>query len=163
MTNLDKLDRVLLEIKTTLLNNENIRKLLKYNTPDALSLSAPTKEQVNYAIKTDPTIYMEEDQNKIELNSFIVAYVPSLNFSSDFNDITFMIDLFTKKEILNLHNNQIRLLQLLSEVSKSIDNKRVSLAGRIHLTNASYIVVGTRYVGYQIEFSVIDEAIENDF
>jgi hypothetical protein len=37
------------------------------------------------------------------------------------------------------------------------------MAGRIQLTTATYINIGNRYLGFQIEMSIIDEAVENDF
>jgi hypothetical protein len=67
------------------------------------------------------------------------------------------------KEILELNNNQIRLHQMLSEAATSLENQRLSFAGRIVLSSATYVVVGNHYVGFQLEVSVIDEAIENDF
>jgi hypothetical protein len=79
------------------------------------------------------------------------------------NDLTVAIDLFTRKELIELDNSQLRLHQLLAEIVESIDNKRVSMAGRIQLTTATYINIGNRYLGFQIEMSIIDEAVENDF
>lgn len=52
---------------------------------------------------------------------------------------------------------------MLALAYKSLDNQRVSMAGRIKIKSASYVVIGTAYVGYQIELSIIDEAVENDF
>lgn len=160
---MNKLDKTIFEMKKMLLKNESFKKLIYHNTPDALSLSVPTLNQVQNFILTTPAIYMEEDENQFELNTFAVIYIPIIDFSSQLNDITFVIDLFTRKELIELDNNQLRLHQLLTEVYETLDNKRVSLAGRIEFTNASYVNMGNRYIGFQIEISVIDEAAENDF
>ena len=163
MTNMNKLDKTIFEMKKMLLKNESFKKLLYYNTPDSLSQSVPTLAQVTDLVKTTPAIYMEEDENQFELNTFAVIYVPIIDFSAQLNDITFVVDVFTKKELIELDNNQLRLHQLITEIYETLDNKRVSLAGRIQFSNASYVNMGNRYIGFQIEMSVIDEAAENDF
>lgn len=163
MTNMNKLDRTIFEMKKMLLKNENFKKLIYYNTPDSLSQSVPTLAQVTDLIKTTPAIYMEEDENQFELNTFGVIYVPIIDFSAQLTDITFVVDVFTRKELIELDNNQLRLHQLLTEIYETLDNKRVSLAGRIQFSNASYVNMGNRYIGFQIEMSIIDEAAENDF
>lgn len=163
MTNMNKLDKTIFEMKKMLLKNENFKKLIYYNTPDSLSQSVPTLAQVTDLIKTTPAIYMEEDENQFELNTFGVIYVPIIDFSAQLTDITFVVDVFTRKELIELDNNKLRLHQLLTEIYETLDNKRVSLAGRIQFSNASYVNMGNRYIGFQIEMSIIDEAAENDF
>lgn len=163
MTNMNKLDKAIFEMKKMLLKNENFKKLVYYNTPDSLSQSVPTLAQVTDLVKTTPAIYMEEDENQFELNTFAVIYVPIIDFSAQLNDITFVVDVFTRKELIELDDNKLRLHQLITEIYETLDNKRVSLAGRIQFSNASYVNMGNRYIGFQIEMSVIDEAAENDF
>jgi hypothetical protein len=163
MSNINRLDKTIMEIKKMLLKNESFRKLIYFNTPDSLSNQAPTQLEVQDFIFTTPSIYMEEDDNSFRLNTFAVIYVPVIDFSKELNDITFIIDLFTKKELIELDNNQLRLHQLVTEVYETLDNKRVSLAGRIEFSNASYINMGNRYIGFQVEMSIVDQAAENDF
>jgi len=163
MTNIKNLDKVIYEIKALLLKNENFKKLLKYNTPDALSGAAVVKNEVSDFIKTSPALYMVEEDLDLSLNTFAVVYIPTISFSDKAYDITFTVDLFTRKEILQLNNNQLRLHQMLAEASQSLENQRISFAGRLALVSASYVVAGNHYVGFQLEMNVIDEAIENDF
>lgn len=163
MSSIKNIDRVVSEIKKMLLNNENIRKLIAVNTPNALASEVPSKNTVSEFILTSPAVYMTEDENQVNYNTFAVVYIPLLEFNSQMNDLTFAIDLFTRKELIELDNSQLRLHQLLAEIVESIDNKRVSMAGRIQLTTATYINIGNRYLGFQIEMSIIDEAVENDF
>lgn len=163
MSSIKNIDRVVSEIKKMLLNNENIRKLIAVNTPNALTSEAPSKNIASEFILTSPAVYMTEDENQVNYNTFAVVYIPLLEFNSQMNDLTFAIDLFTRKELIELDNSQLRLHQLLAEIVESIDNKRVSMAGRIQLTTATYINIGNRYLGFQIEMSIIDEAVENDF
>lgn len=163
MSNIKNIDRVIMEIKKMLLTNENIRKLLGDNTPSALENAAPTKSSVSELILTTPAVYMTEDENNVKHNTFAVIYVPLLEFNSQMNDLTFVIDLFTRKELIELDNNRLRLHQILAEIVETIDNKRISMAGRIQFTTATYINIGNRYLGFQVEMSVLDEAVENDF
>jgi len=163
MSSIKNIDRVIMEIKKMLLTNENIRKLLGDNTPTALQNAAPTKASVSDLILTTPAVYMTEDENNVKYNTFAVVYVPLFEFNSQMNDITFVIDVFTRKELIELDNNQLRLHQFLAETVETIDNKRISMAGRIQMTTATYINIGNRYLGFQVEMSVLDEAVENDF
>jgi hypothetical protein len=163
MSSIKNIDRVIMEIKKMLIGNEDIRKLMAVNTPDALSSEAPSKSSVSDLILTTPAVYMTEDENQVKYNTFAVIYVPLFEFNSQMNDITFAIDLFTRKELIELDNSQLRLHQLLSQIVDTIDNKRVSMAGRVQVTTATYINIGNRYLGFQIEMSILDEAVENDF
>jgi hypothetical protein len=163
MSSIKNIDRVIMEIKKMLLTNENIRKLLGDNTPSALENAAPTKVSVSDFILTTPAVYMAEDETNLKHNTFAVIYIPLFEFNSQMNDLTFVIDIFTRKELIELDNNQLRLHQLLAEIVETIDNKRVSMAGRIQTTTATYINIGNRYLGFQMEMSVLDEAVENDF
>jgi hypothetical protein len=163
MSNIKNIDRVIMEIKKMLLTNENIRKLLGNNTPSALQEDAPTKANVSDLILTTPAVYMNEDDSNVKYNTFCVIYTPLLQFNAQMNDLTFVIDLFTRKELIEINNNQLRLHQLLGEIVDTIDNKRISMAGRIQFSTATYINMGNRYLGFQVEMSVLDEAVENDF
>ena len=163
MTNIENLDKVVFEIKTILLKNENFKKLLKYNTPDALAGAAVQKSEVVNFVKTRPALYMVEEDLDLNLNTFAVIYIPTISFSDKLSDVTYIVDLFTRKEILELDNNKLRLHQMLSEASVALDNQRISFAGRLNLVSATYVVVGNHYVGFQLEINVIDEAVENDF
>lgn len=163
MTNISNLDKVIFEIKTLLLKNENLKKLLKYNTPDALAGEAVVKSEVADFVKTSPALYMVEEDLDLNLNTFAVIYIPTISLSDQLNDVTYMVDLFTRKEILELNNNQLRLHQMLSEAIMSLNNKRISFAGRLNAVTANYVVAGNHYIGFQLEFNVIDEAVENDF
>jgi hypothetical protein len=163
MSNIKNIDRVIMEMKKMLLSNENIRKILGDHTPSALENAAPTKSSVLDLILTTPAVYMNEDDTNVKYNTFCVIYVPLLQFNSQMNDLTFVIDIFTRKELIELNNNKLRLHQLLAEIVETIDNKRISMAGRIQFSTATYINMGNRYLGFQVEMSVIDEAVENDF
>jgi hypothetical protein len=163
MSSIKNIDRVVSEIKKMILNNENIRKLIAVNTPNALTSEAPSKSVVSEFILTSPAVYMTEDENQVNYNTFAVVYIPLLEFNSQMNDLTFAIDLFTRKELIEINNNQLRLHQLLGEIVDTIDNKRISMAGRIQFSTATYINMGNRYLGFQVEMSVLDEAVENDF
>lgn len=163
MTNINNLDKVIFEIKSLLLKNENFKKLLKYNTPNALAGAAVAKADVSDFVKTSPALYMVEEELDLSLNTFAVVYIPTVSFSDKMNDVTYMVDLFTRKEILELDNNKLRLHQMLSEASIALDNQRISFAGRLHLVTATYVVAGNHYIGFQLEMNVIDEAVENDF
>lgn len=163
MSSIKNIDRIIMEIKKMLLTNDNIRKLLGDNTPSALSNTAPTKLETSELILTTPAVYMNDDESNVKYNTFAVVYVPLFEFNSQMNDITFVIDMFTRKELIELDNSQLRLHQLLAEIVETIDNKRISMAGRIQITTATYINIGNRYLGFQLEMSVLDEAVENDF
>lgn len=160
MNNFGNMDRGLYEIKNKLLKNENIRRLLFINTPDALSQTAPTMEDVEDYIDVSPVKYMVEDSDKINLSSFIVVYVPVMAFNEQI-DNKLVVDIFIQKDLMKLNKNKLRLHQLLTEVINSIENKKIILAGRISLENATFTVVGKKYIGFQLECNIIEEPIEN--
>lgn len=41
---------------------------------------------------------MNEDPDSITTTTFAVVYVPVVTFESGINDVTFMVDIFTKKK-----------------------------------------------------------------
>lgn len=160
MVGLANIDKVVFEIKKAMLNNEKIRKLLYNVGPDALSAAAPSIQLVDGHIYENPTVYFT-DENTLKKNNFIVVYIPNLSFEGNSTIIDMNIDIFVNQDLWLLDDNRIRLHQLLSEVTKSVHEKKFGAAGKVLFRSAQYTVIGENFNGFQINIEILEEPIEN--
>jgi hypothetical protein len=85
---LSNFSKLFVEYKTTLLNDETIRKLLYYDTPDALDRVAPEKEKVDGYIFTAPV--MESGITDFGRNTYIMLDVPNIDTETSESDGSIM-------------------------------------------------------------------------
>jgi hypothetical protein len=71
------------------------------------------------------------------------------------------IDIFVNQDLWLLDGNRIRLHQLLSEVTKSVHEKKFGAAGKVLFRSAQYTVIGENFNGFQINVEILEEPIEN--
>jgi hypothetical protein len=162
MVGLANIDKVVFEIKKAILNNEKIRKLLYNVNPSALADEAPSISNVEDHIFVNPTVYFT-DESSISFNNFIVIYMPTIIFEEETTNINLVLDIFVNQKIWLLDNNQMRLHQILSEMTKTLHDKKFGPVGRLQFEDATYTVVGEKFTGFQITVRIIEEPIVNAF
>ena len=155
-------DTIIFEIRNKLLNSDVIRKLLYYNTADALSKSAPSKQLAKPHLSISPLEFMDEGDNQ-KLANFIVVYIPTIDFSYESTTNNIVIDILVDREQWELDENKLRLYQLVNEVARLLNKQKLSSAGQLELIDATYILVEGRFLGYQLSIDVLEERLENEF
>lgn len=152
-----KLENFLYQTKELLLENSKIRKLLYYPTPNALSKPDVTKQQAEEFITLTPIIWDENGIAESFRNVFISIYASLIDFDDIDNNLILKILVFTNKEGYELENNKIRVLTLLSEISKQLENHKFEFSGKIYLINAmSENLSEGNFAGYVSTWAVTD-------
>lgn len=162
--NLKNLNKVFYEIKTTLLANENIRKLLYYDQADALEKTAPEISKVKDYIGFFPIT--ESGITNYEKNTFISITVPKLDTDlQEKENIYFGIYLtvVSKKDVLELNNNKIRIISLCDEIIKALDGKKLSFPTPLEVVGMQQTVYDTSTFGYIIKIFAEDMQKNIDF
>ena len=153
-------------IKNKLLENVNLRKLLFYSKPDAITnigLADPVVSDIEkYIDLTSVVHYGQDPQNQI--NSFIVV---NLN-ESDLSDFTqsvhgIGVSLFCNHSSLLLDGNRLRHFALAQEIVTTLGSTILLSAGKMELINMELKILNEDYVGFELEFIAIDSTEVDNF
>lgn len=140
-----------------IINNERLKKLLYYTTPDALHKPDLTQEQtislVNRNIKNVPKIYVDSDVLVYIVVSFD-KFIP--NFSNpEFRDNIIRFDIVSHFDQWQLEDLQLRPYRIAAELDSMLDNKKLTGIGRLEFLGASQIVVTDEMAGLTLGYQVI--------
>ena len=152
-----------IEIASTLASNETIVRLIYDDEPSVLlnkkTISLLIEELINQNyIGFYPAT--ETGINSIDRNTFIIINLEDFNLqNTDSNTgCTGAIYITTDKAHCLLSNNKLRLLELIDEIETTLENKKLSAAGKIQLTSVNYVVFSVFWCGYRINFRISDQS-----
>jgi hypothetical protein len=137
-TTIELVEQSLFQIRSILLNDLMIRKLLYLQIPNAAtSETNVTTAQVDNLISIVP--FLEDTggiENSAESN-FMVVYAPMIDLSNDVQHvINIAIDIFVYKDYYLLNGSKMRLTQLLNRIVDILDNKKLAFAEKFSITDA---------------------------
>jgi len=127
-------------IKNLIINNENIWKLIKYNTPNALDLANLTKKDKASLIwngeedSEDFRVFMQpytDDafaQQCTQIRIFPSSIVPT---NRTLGIISFCFEILTHVKINQLNNYQTRILTILQEVIATLNGVEINGIGSL--------------------------------
>lgn len=156
---LNNYEKLFYQIKTTLLNVPNLRKLAYYNTPNALSQPVPKIEEAEKSFYTRPIIYIYADSPEYGINTFIsIGLVEAVVLNGSI-DASIKISVACKRDIWDLDNNKIRPLSIISEIISALDGVKFATAGKLNLRIIKEVYFNNETVGYTALFEVEDEKV----
>lgn len=120
------------QLKDRLLENEKIRKLLYYTSPDALRLEGVEKEDAAKFITLTPIIEDEDGIAESYRNVFVAIYLGDFIPEDVRNNVSFKIAAYTTMEHYELENQKLRILELMGEIHKEISNVKFEFAGKVY-------------------------------
>jgi hypothetical protein len=147
------------QIKSILINDEMIRKLLYLQVPNALTSNTNvTAAQVDGLISVVP--YVQDDggiENSAQSN-FLIVYASFMDFTSDVEHrINLSIDMFVYKDYYLLDGAKMRLTQLLNRVLYLLENKKLAFAERITIQDSRLTSIDQgKTLGYLTNWSVVN-------
>lgn len=162
---ISNLQKNMFAVKNILLNDEDIRKLLYYDTKNALELEAPSKEDLEVETDTELgyiTLFpiMEKGIVEYNRNTFIQITVPTLDVDIDDNDgnlfFGMLITVVTDFKHYMLDNQKIRLLEIVNRVINDIDNQKLNSAGKLEVLKVDEIIFDNYVYGYGIKVMFTD-------
>lgn len=148
-----RVESSLKKIKTKLLLNENLRKLLYYETIDNNTI-APVIEQVKDHIYLQPVITVEttEPFNK---KNYITITIPEGDKSGNKMGYVVRVIVMCEKTSWNI-NGDIRPLLMAQEIVNTLDGFKTDMSNALDFTSIVETVTSKDVVGYSILFDVTD-------
>lgn len=162
----DLIQNTLFEIKTKIREDENIRKLLIYDTPNALTLQAPTREQADPKIRV--TAVFDITEPPYNHNTFVTIVATKIQSDEDeqiFNSIV-RINIITQAQLWELGHKKIRPLEIANIIVTMLDNFKTESGAshKLFFKNADLIVLDGNINGYGLIFHLLEgSGLDDDF
>ena len=147
------------EIASVLTDNSTIRKLVTIDSKDALSkdgeLSAEEMLKQNYISFYAP---IESGIKNVTHNTFIIINLEDFNFYATEGNTSASgaVYITTDASHALLEGNKLRLLELLDAVENTLNNAKLTVAGKIEVFSATFVVLSEFRSGYRISFRCND-------
>ena len=162
---LSNFSKLFVEYKTKLLDDEIIRKLLFYDSPDALERVAPTKDKVQDYIFVAPV--MESGITDFGRNTYIMLDVPNLDLDDTDGDGSVIgmvyITPVTSYKYWMLNDNKMRLFEIAERVLKDIDDVKFSPSGKSTVMSIERVLIDKQLYGYAIKVVTTDDSKKGSF
>lgn len=139
-----------------LLNNNRLKRLLFYTTPDALDKPDITDEQtiemIGKQIKNIPKIQIDKEL----LNYVIISFDNFTETSNpEFRDNTISFDIICHFDQWQLKDFKLRPYKIAAEIDSLINDKKMSGIGRIQFVGASQIVLNDEFAGLTLIYKAV--------
>ena len=92
-------------------------------------------------------------------NTFLITHIDDIRTYGRENNIEVYGNIFigTNKDHYWLQGNRLRLLEMIDEIIKTLDDKKFSVAGTLHITSATHVVYSKQSLGYRISFNISEQ------
>lgn len=160
-----KFENLFYEIHNALLNSADLKKLVFYNSSNALSLAEPTDEEASKSLYIKPIIYVYEDSPEKGISSFIsIGLVEAIILEGSIR-ATIKVSVACDRNIWTMDNYRVRPLAILSEIEKQLDGQKFGLAGKLSMGVAKEIYFNNDLVGFVVLFDINEEKgdVVNEF
>jgi hypothetical protein len=151
---LERIEKSFFRIKDLLLENDDIRRLLVEDGPDALQRYAPSIEQAKEYIVLRPVIDLN-DENYTR-NTIGAITMPSIYLEDKYLSTRMFLTFYTQNSEYELNNEQLRLFRLADLAAQILNNKKLYNAGTLELLSIREVVMNSSITGIVLEFSIND-------
>ena len=161
---LTKILKILPEFKTALLANEDLRKMLFYESPDALSKTAPTVANVTDLIVLRPLA--ESGIKDFGKHTYIVIDIDLIDLDiSDDNAIVTNVDIavISQFDTWVLDGDKIRVLEICNRVLNAIDSKKFTQSGEADVWEIRRVTINKQSTSYVCRVLISDDAAKVGF
>ena len=160
----DLIQKSLFEIKAKIRANEEIRKLVFYDTSDALAKVAPSAAQADPKIRV--TAIFDITEEPYDHNTFITIVATKIQSNEDekhFNSIV-RINVISKAQLWELENNKIRPLEIANIIATELDNYKATASQKLYFHSAELIVLDGNTNGYGLIFHLLEgSGLDDEF
>lgn len=151
---LERIEKSFFRIKDLLLENEDIRRLLVEDGPDALQRFAPSVEDAKNYIVLRPVIDLN-DESYVR-NTIGAITMPSIYLEDKYISTRMFLTFYTQNSEYELSNEQLRLFRLADLAAQILNNKKLYNAGTLELLSIREVVMNSSITGIVLEFSIND-------
>lgn len=158
-------EKIFYEIKNTLLDSTDFRKLVFYNTTDSLEKTTiPSIDEAGQSVYIKPIIYVYEDSPEYGISTFVsIGLIESIILDGSIAS-SIKVSVACDRKIWELDNNRVRPLAILSEIS-NLDNLKLETAGKLVFRVVKEVYFNNDLVGYTALFDIVEEkgSVVNEF
>lgn len=162
----DLIQNSLFEIKGIIRSNENIRKLVFYDSADALSLSTPSAAQADPKIRV--TAVFDITEPPYDHNTFVTVVATKIQANPEeqyFNSVI-RINIITQAQLWELDNDKVRPLEIANNIVSSLENyKTVSgTSHKLFFKSMDLVVLDGNINGYGLVFHLLEgSGLDDEF
>lgn len=152
-----RIESTMAAIKTKLLADDTIKKLLFNDTENALKGTVPESKDVDKYITLKPVFEFENKQN-YDQNSMINIYMTQAAPSDEDKSVTaaIQVNVVCNTDVWNLEGNKIRPLQLASRIEELVNNAKFTASNKLVLSTVTDLIINKKMVGYALIFEITD-------
>lgn len=150
-----RVSSTLAEIRSKLLNNTNIRKLLYNDSNNALNMDIPSIDNVEKYITLYP-IYDFEHKQDYEQNSMINIVLDNADVEDNELGGILRINIATNIDKWDLVGNKIRPLELANEIYKTLYGVKFSISNLLDFNTIQELIINKSLVGYALLYDFVD-------
>ena len=160
MKNLDTIKKIPMDIAVTLASNSKLQQLL---VDDSNKLSDNFKPySINQLLEIGFISFTPVIDNNIQdntRNSFLIINLDEINFADRDDNLSVNGAIFigTDRQHALLDGNTLRLLEIIDEVLKTLNHKKLSASGEIQLNYATFVSYSEQVFGYKIMFNINEQ------
>ena len=144
-------------IANKLLQSDRLKRLLYYDTPDALTKPNLTSEQAEKLfgknIKNIPKLYVDNSVLQYIIINFD-NFTTNKN-NPEFRDNIIEFDIICHFDQWNLNDYQLRPYRIAAEIDSLLDNQRLTGVGRLEFLSANQIILTDEYAGLCLMYQAI--------
>jgi hypothetical protein len=161
MSLISNLNKTLYAIKTKLINNNDLTKLLFYSVPNPLEQDELTTTQKNQVITLNPVVEYNTDPNNT-INNFISIGVPMVGYGDNLEGVLIKIDIaiVCHVDYWELNNNRLRLMTVAEKVFDELNEQKFSLSGKMNIDGLSPEIFQDNLVGYRLTGFIVDSDLD---
>ncbi len=162
MNGFERIQESLFAIRTVVLGNEGIRKLLCFDVRNPLQQNPPTFTKALEHTQMSPIFNVNvEPYNK---NTFITFVISKGDLDeNNSHEVAIRISIISRNSLWELESNKIRPLEIASEIVKILENRKVSASHKLIYEAMQLVVLNEDYSGYNVQFTLIDGGgLENE-
>ena len=153
----ERIESSLAAIKSLLLTDEIVRKLVYNDSNNALNIEAPNVDETDKYITLHP-IYQFENVGDYTQNGMINIFFDNGSPSVDDNALTGVIQVNVVFNIdkWELVNNKIRPLMLSNRIIQLLDGRKLTLSNPLEFNSIQQLIINKQLVGYALLFDIVD-------
>lgn len=148
------------KIATDMLENQNLLKLLKYSTTDALQKPDVTVREkaamLNKNIRIVPQLPYESEQESVLIISFD-SFVTNAN-NPEFRDNVIMIDVLCPVTTWLMDDYMLRPYKIMHEIDGMLNRQKLNGIGKVDFISANSLILSKELAGFTITYRVINDA-----
>lgn len=158
-SNFDTAGKDLSSIMFKVLENQNLLRLLKYTTPDSLSMpiltTAERMEMINTHVKIVPKLPIAE-----EVGSYIIilfdTFTPNMT-NPMFRDNVIIFDIICHTDTWVMDDYMLRPYKIMNEIDKMFNNSKLNGIGKVDFVASNSLILTSELAGFTIMYKVIND------